>query len=250
MAAPLLAFVMSIPPCNSNGPADDPVRRWARRACSAIAARLGGGHRLSVYAFGKHPAFADFIDVGRLPPVPAGFRHFHDRLRTAVERDGGPAEPWLIGWTERGHAAVLWVQPSRDRGDALTGRFRRCPLLLGLSGRAELAELLTRSGGRLERLAAEIMGDDNAEGVLERIGRAAAGSQPAGEVAGLIDGVGARAAAAIRQAGSAKPALVIAGAERAIVEGVRLSSLTSVALGERLRKATEMPQVRSGLHVG
>jgi hypothetical protein len=236
---------MSMPEPIPNIPVGDPVRRWAARAWSAVSGRIGGGRRLSVYAFGKHPAFADFIDVGRLPPVPAGFRHFHDRLRTAVERDGGPAAPHLIGWSEGGHAAVLWVQPSRDRGDATTGRFRRCPLLLGVSGRAALAELLAIGGARLERLAEDIMGDD-AEGVLERIRRAAADWPPADERAGPPDGVAARAAAAVRQGTGAKQTLVIADAERVAVEAVHLSMLTTVAFAGRLRMATDAPVVQSG----
>ena len=226
-----------------------PIQRWLSRAWAGAVDRLRGGQLLGVYAFGKHPAFADFIDVARLPAVPGPFRHFHDVLRTAVERDGGPTEPRLIGWRERGDAAVLWVQPSRDRGDETTGQFRRCPLLLGVTGRAPLADLLAFGGGRLSQLADEVTACE-AEGVLERIGRAAAEwptAWAAGERAASVDGSVGGAIAAVQQAGGAEPILVIVDAARAAVERVGLSTVTAMTLAERLRKREEALDVHPGL---
>ncbi len=139
-----------------------PIAPWLTRAWGATLNRFRPpmAPAASVYAFGKHPAFADFLDVARLPPVPAAFRHFHDRLRTAVERDGGPV---LIAWRDRGESAVLWAQPSRDRVG------RRCPLLLGVGGREPWA---TDAGAWLRGLAEELLAEADPAAVLDRIARA------------------------------------------------------------------------------
>ena len=222
-------------PTANDGP---PVRRWLARAWTATRLRVVGAPRPSLYAFGKHPAFADFIDVGRLPPVPGPFRHFHDVLRPAVERGGGPAGPVLIGWRERGVSAVLWVVPSRDRGDEVTGRFRRCPLLLGATAAVSLADLLRQVGGRLAGLADEVLAAD-ADGVFERIGRAAAEWPTAGD-AGEPEGIVGRAVAALLPAGD--PSVFVARGAEVRIERIGLSTLSAADLagwlGQREDEAT------------
>jgi hypothetical protein len=186
---------------------------------------------LAVYAFGKHPAAADFLDIARLPPVPAPFRHFHDVLRSAVERDGGPIEPTVIAWGEGGESAVLWVQPSRDRGDDVAGHRRRCPLLFGISAATPAVDLLPFAGGRLRRMAGEVAGVGLDE-VFSRIERAAVDWPTELTAAGVDvpDGIVRRAASAWRGDG-----VVLANETRAAWAPREFSRLSAESLGELLR---------------
>ncbi len=188
------------------------------------------GRRPAVYAFGKHPAFADYLDVARLPPVPAAFRHFHDRLRPAVERDGGPAEPTLIAWRERGTSAVLWAHPSRDRGDA-AGHVRRCPLLLAVSAPADLTTLLAFAGGRLADLAERVVAL-NGDAALAAIAGAAAEWPTSPLMAAEPHPIAERAMDAVRS--TAGPVWVVADAARAAVEPGPFSILTAATLHDRI----------------
>ncbi len=210
-----------------------PARRWLARAWSATRQRVAGPPRLAMYAFGKHPAFADFIDVGRLPPVPEPFRHFHDVLRSAVERDGGPGGPVLIAWQDRGASAVLWVQPSHDRAEAATGRFRRCPLLLGMTAHVPLAELLPFAAGRLAALAGEVAMAD-AEGVFSRIRAAAAEWAIAVPAAGETTGRSPFDLAEVPDG----DAVVVAGEGDRFAEGMSMSSATPAMLASWTTRAT------------
>jgi hypothetical protein len=188
-----------------------------------------------MYAFGKHPAFADFIDVAALPPVPPAFRHLHDVLRPALERDGGPGDPVLIAWCERGGSAVLWVHPSRDRGDGVTGAFRRCPLLLGMSAPGPLPPLLRFVGNRLATLAEAVMTDD-AEAALARIAAAAAEWPAAfdgGAASAEPTGLAVAAAASVTAQGAA---VVVAGHAGVVSEAVGLPSVSGADLAGSLRR--------------
>ena len=192
-----------------------------------------GPRRLAVYAFGKHPAFADFIDVGRLPPVPGPFRHFHDVLRPAVERDGGPAEPVLIAWHDGVDSAVLHVHPSRDRGDAATGWYRRCPLLLGVAARCPLPVLLRFAGGRLPALADDAM-SAGADGLFARIAHAAAewpGAFPAAD-----DPTGPAAAAV---AVADNKTFLVAGPGGVVAEVAAVAAVSTVTLAGWVARVAE-----------
>ncbi len=135
-------------------------------------ARLGLGRPgLDVYVFGKHPAWPDFIDVARLPPVPESLRHFHDHLRSGVDAvyTGPSAVPRFLLWHNRGRSGVIGVHPSRDGGNPRagqprTGHFRRSPLLIGVAARVPLPVLLNFAGDRIASLAARLsepsMGED------------------------------------------------------------------------------------------
>jgi hypothetical protein len=137
----------------------------------------GGKPGLDVYAFGKHPAWPDFIDVARLPPVPASFRHFHDVLRPGVDAvySDEPAVPRLLLWTARGRSGVVGVWPSRDGGNPRTGQFRRSPLLLGIAAAMPLGPLLEFGGTKLMSLASAVSDPGlPADAVLTAITTAAA----------------------------------------------------------------------------
>ena len=218
-------------------PVDPPHRTWLSRAWSRVA----GVPHVAVYAFGKHPAFDDFIDVAKLPRVPDAFRRFHDVLRPAVERDGGPEGPLLIAWRERGVSSVLWAQPSRDRGDAVTGRFRRCPLLLGTTAAVPLAELLRFAGGRLVGLADGVATAD-AGGVFRQINAAA--------------GEWAQAFPSSREPGGELPiasldipagdtVVVVAGEADRFAEGIAMSAATAAMLGAWIARAAGGPPMTS-----
>ena len=211
------------------------IRRWISRAGRARPSPL------AVYAFGKHPAFADFVDVARLPPVPTAFRHFHDRLRPAVERDGGPTEPVVIAWHERGTSAVLWVQPSHDRGDGLTGH-RRCPLLLGATVGGPLLPLVQLAGPALESLAAGVMPLD-AEAMLAAVNRAAAewpDKYPAVEEADPATITLAMAKAITGRV----PAIYIHGTGELVAETAAMSAVTAATLAGWVARATTIDPTR------
>jgi hypothetical protein len=135
---------------------------------------------LDVYVFGKHPAWPDFIDVARLPPVPASFRHFHDNLRSGVDAvyTDPAAVPRFLLWGNRGRSGIVGVYPSRDGGNPRTGQFRRSPLLVGMHARVPLPILLDFGGDRIASLAAKLSDPELADNQVITAIRAAAESWP------------------------------------------------------------------------
>ena len=214
--------------------ADPTPHSWLSRAWSTAVDLARGPTPPAVYAFGKHPAFADFVDVARLPPVPAAFRHFHDHLRPAVERDGGPAEAVLIAWADGGTSAAVWVQPSRDRGDGVTSGHRRCPLLLGVTARCPLPTLLRFAGGRLATLADDAMAS-GADGLLSHVARAAA-EWPAA-FPSVADREVPTVSAVADAAGDRSPVVVVAGPAGPVVNVASLRAVSVATLSDWVARA-------------
>jgi hypothetical protein len=117
-----------------------------------------------VYLFGKHPAWADYINPQVLPQQHRSYKILHELWRPAIENHygrlgaGAAARPHVLAWQKGNRATLVLLRPSHDRGDRRLGQFRRAPLIIGIGANCPLVALTDFAAPRLRQFV-DCIGD-------------------------------------------------------------------------------------------